>query len=186
MRDPNFHEGYYYKKGVLPHNGLATARQFAMLLYKSWETYNSKFNWSAKPPYDSHSNSFAIQEYLTYNGDKFAVKENCFDPNCYMLLSKCSDLTHLKFRGEKALGTAGKPGESYLDAITRIKATMLIMGITNDVIVPISEQRELYYILRAGESYDVNFDESFSVYGHDAFLLDGEYFQPKIKRFLKD
>lgn len=82
--------------------GLSTARQLAMLVYKSWDTFNTRFDWNSKPPYVLGGQSFEIESYLTHHGQKFANNASTsYDPNCYLLMSKASDLTNLQFRGEK-------------------------------------------------------------------------------------
>lgn len=52
--------------------------------------------------------------------------------------------------------------------------------------IPIEEQTAIFNVLaaRSGPS-KVTFDSSASVYGHDAFLLDEDYFVPRINRFLR-
>lgn len=46
--DPNWHNGDYAKHGTFPHKGLSTARQLAMMVYKSFENHNTKFDWKPK------------------------------------------------------------------------------------------------------------------------------------------
>lgn len=129
--DPNYHAGDYWRHGVYPTHGMSVARQLAMLVYKSWDAFNSRFDWQARPPYGfGDRTTFAIESYLTHQGSKFA--SGGYDPNCYLLLSKCADLTNLQWSGgvEAARGTAARPGESFLDAVLRIECELLIMGVT--------------------------------------------------------
>jgi homoserine acetyltransferase len=81
-------------------SGLSTARQLAMLVYKSWDTFNTRFDWN--PSFVSDKWSFQIESYLNHQGAKFSHSAaSSYDPNCYMLLSKASDLTNLQFRGKE-------------------------------------------------------------------------------------
>lgn len=93
-------------------------------------------------------------------------------------------MTDLRFRGKDPLDTAAKVGESYLDAVLRIQSRLLLFGVTSDIVIPISEQVEVFNILNAKSSKTVKFDVSDSVYGHDAFILDEDYFVPRIRSFL--
>ncbi len=175
LSDPSFHGGDYAEHGAFPHRGLSTARQLAMLVYKSWDTFSTRFSWDAKPPFDSSHNSFEIESYLTHHvrdqfcffslsfsfffllfrqGNKFSRdKETAYDPNCYLLLSKASDLTSLQFRGRNVPpNVEARVEESYLEAVLRIKCRLLLFGITSDIVIPISEQTEIYNILRSASS----------------------------------
>ena len=136
------------------------------------------------PAHFVDDNSFEIESYLTYQGSKFS--KSGFDANCYLLLSKAVDLTNLKFRGtESSFGTAANVGESYLDAVLRINAKLLLFGVSSDIVIPIQEQTEIYNILNARRRGCVTFDVSDSPFGHDAFIVDEDYFVPKIRTFLE-
>jgi homoserine O-acetyltransferase len=186
LADPDFRGGDYREHNCFPHKGLSIARQLAMLVYKSWDTSNQRFSWTAQPPYGPAVNSFEIESYLSHQGAKFARDAHtAYDPNCYLLLSKASDLTNLQFRGTKVFQeTAARVGESYLDAVLRIRCNLLLFGITSDIVIPISEQTEVFNILRAAGRSNVRLDVHNSPHGHDAFLLDENYFIPKIRQFL--
>lgn len=185
LSDPEFRDGDYLKHKTFPANGMAIARQLAMLVYKSWDAFNTKFDWKPHPPYHfTSAKTFDIESYLSYQGAKFSSDPlNSYDPNCYLLLSKASDLTNLQFRGSHPMGTSAQVGESYLDAVRRIRARLLLFGVTSDIVIPISEQTEIYNILNASGA-SVQFDASNSIYGHDAFILDEDYFIPRIRAFL--
>ncbi len=72
-----------------------------------------------------------------------------------------------------------------MEAVFRIKCKLLLFGITSDIVIPISEQTEIFNILRSSSSLNkVRFDVHNSPHGHDAFLLDEQYFIPKIRNFL--
>lgn len=178
--DPNYLNGDYWKHGVFPDRGMAVARQLAMMLYKSWEDFNVRHDWKAQAPYHFNSTAtFDIERYLTYQGSKFR-----YDPNCYLLLSKCSDLTDLQFRGASSMGTAAQVGESFLDAVLRIRCNLLLIGASSDIVIPVSELRQIHDILNAA-GRNSTLDVSNSVHGHDAFIIDADYFIPRIRKFLR-
>ena len=189
--DPEYCDGDYEIQNRFPHSGLSIARQLAMLVYKSWDAFNTRFDWEPRAPYGFKSaKTFDIESFLTYQGQKFSGDvKTAYDPNCYLLLSKASDLTDLKFRGSTLFPeTAAQLNESYLDAVLRLKKTkLLLFGVTSDIVIPIGEQREIYSILRSvsSDTSNVEFDVSSSIFGHDAFILDESYFIPKIRAFMK-
>ena len=79
-----------------------------------------RFDWEPRAPYGfQNTKTFDIESFLQYQGEKFSRDPvEAFDPNCYLLLSKASDLTDLKFRGTQEFPkTAVKVGETYLDAV---------------------------------------------------------------------
>ncbi len=174
-----------------------------MLVYKSWDTFNTRFDWNARGPFHLGGQSFEIESYLKHHGTKFANNAaSSYDPNCYLLMSKASDLTNLQFRGKtvrcgkkkhvcfnvfspKSIGHAvNRPGESYLESMLRIQSRMLLFGITSDIVIPLAEQTEIFNILRSAGRANLIFDVSNSPHGHDAFLLDEGYFIPRIRKFL--
>lgn len=78
-----------------------------------------------------------------------------------------------------------RPGESYLEALLRIRSKMLLFGVSSDIVIPLAEQTEIFNILRGTNCTQISFDVSNSPHGHDAFLLDEGYFIPRIRNFLK-
>jgi hypothetical protein len=88
--DPEYRDGDYFEHKTFPHKfrkkktskvafflnkqnrGLSVARQIAMLVYKSWDSFNTRFDWNAQPPFNPTHLSFQIENYLLHQGSKFS------------------------------------------------------------------------------------------------------------------
>ena len=76
------------------------ARELGMITYRSTTEFNQRFSWSATSPFDARALSFDVERlgqharYLShllhrYLDNKSVQFANHFDPNCFLLLSKC-------------------------------------------------------------------------------------------------
>ena len=72
------------------------------------------------------------------------------------------------------------PKEQDEEALKRIKAKTLIIGIDNDLLFPIAEQRFL-----AANIFQARLAEVNSFYGHDGFLIETEALTKEIGKFIK-
>lgn len=75
--------------------------------------------------------------------DDLAFARN-YDPNCFLMLSKCSDLMDLG-RGFKNYSE----GVLRIGGDERISARILLIGADQDLLIPIAEQRRLAELLSA-------------------------------------
>ena len=73
----------------------------------------------------------------------------------------------------------GRGRKSVEDALRMIEAKTLAIGITTDILFPVSEQQFL-----ASHIPNANFISINSLYGHDGFLLEFEQLQHIISQFL--
>jgi homoserine O-acetyltransferase len=95
-----------------------------------------------------------------------------FDPNCYLYLSRASDLFDL-----------AEHGGSVAAGLKRIQAErILIIGVATDFLFPIHQQRQLAEGLRQ-QCSEVTLEELASIQGHDSFLVDMDRFRPVIQAF---
>lgn len=69
-------------------------------------------------------------------------------------------------------------------ALSKIRSRALIIGIEEDRLFQIEEQRTLYRELRE-QGKDAQLWELRSPYGHDAFLIEYEKMGPVIREFLE-
>ena len=129
--------------------GLRAARAIALLSYRSYSAYAE----TQTDPDDQLLREHRASTYQRYQGDKLVSR---FDAYSYVALSRSMDTHHL------GRGRGGVPA-----ALARIGARTLVLGITSDVLFPISEQRELTSHI-AGSMYA----ELDSHFGHDGFLLE--------------
>ena len=90
MKDPNWHDGNYIEKGVVPAQGLALARMLGHITYLSDESMGEKFGRDLKESKLSfnYDVEFQIESYLRYQGEKFVTG---FDANTYLLMTKSLD-----------------------------------------------------------------------------------------------
>lgn len=71
----------------------------------------------------------------------------------------------------------------FAQGVGNINAKTLIIGVENDMIIPFSEQQELYSVMK-GLGKNVELLRYSSIFGHDAFFVDDHFFTPKIRSFL--
>jgi homoserine O-acetyltransferase len=171
LRDPNYCNGNYREKGVNPSNGMAVARQLGMVTYRTREEFNQRFSWDAAGPYHlGDAINFEVESYLQNKAGSFVDN---YDPNSYLLLSKCTDLMDL-----------GRGHKNFSEGLLRINSKVMIMGVDSDFLIPPSEQQYMHHLLQA-HGKDVRLRTCGSIYGHDAFLLDMGWFLPHIRDFLE-
>ena len=170
LNDPDFADGDY-EAGKGPHRGLAVARELGTICYRSRDEFNHRFDWDPNPegPFTPHHLTFEVESYLAHQGERFA---NIFDANSYLLLSRCMDLMDL-----------GAGFRTYAEGVLRIQCPSFIVGVDRDLLIPVDEQQHLAHLL---ESYgrEVRFEVLPSLFGHDAFLKEYDWFGPRIRDWL--
>lgn len=148
IADPAFRRGNY-EPGLGPREGLATARMVAMISYRGYANFESRFGRRVS------EEGFEIQSYLRYQGKKLADR---FDANTYLRLVNAMDSHDLtRGRGER---------EEVLASLT---APVLTVGISSDVLFPPPEVRDLAHSLPNGRYATLHASQ-----GHDAFLIETE------------
>ena len=173
-RDPNWLEGNY-KMDSLPLAGMRLARKIGMITYRSAEEWQKRFGRekvsAEKEVMDSNSPDFEIEAYLEHHAKKFTGQ---FDPNCYLYLSRASDLFDV-----------AEHGGSVEAGLAKIQAErVLVIGVETDMLFPLRQQRELANQLKM-PGRELEFLELSSIQGHDSFLLDVDRFSPPIENFFK-
>jgi len=129
--------------------GLAAARAVALLSYRGYDAYAN----TQTEPDPTRLRDFRASSYQRYQGNKLVAR---FDAYSYVVLTRVMDSHNLgRNRGGVAAALAG------------IRARTLVLGITSDVLFPLSEQREMTQGI-PGAVYG-ELDSSF---GHDGFLLE--------------
>ena len=130
-------------------DGLRAARAVALLSYRSYSAYAE----TQTDPDDDLLAEHRASRYQRYQGDKLVAR---FDAYSYVALSRSMDTHHL------GRGRGGVPA-----ALGRVGARTLVLGITSDVLFPLSEQRELANHIRGAMYAELD-----SRFGHDGFLLE--------------
>ncbi|MHB1172243.1 MAG: homoserine O-acetyltransferase MetX [Lacisediminihabitans sp.] len=173
--DPAFNEGNYYyaADGEGPHRGLALARRMALLNYRSPTELNDRFqrSWQSSISPLGASGKFAVESYLDFHGNKFTRR---FDANSYMLLV-----------GAMNSHDIGRDRGGVAEALSRVTARSMVLGIDSDRLFPVADQRAIASRLTA------NIDDGTAVvihseFGHDGFLIEDDLVGPELARLLEN
>ncbi|RWZ68592.1 homoserine O-acetyltransferase [Labedella populi] len=159
--DPAWNGGRYYDAGDGggPHRGLALARRMALLQYRSPTELNDRFGrrWQSGIDPLADGGRFAISSYLDFHGNKFTRR---FDANSYITLVEAMNSHDI-----------GRGRGSVEEALARVTARALIVGIDSDRLFPVEGQRRI----AAGIPTNIDGDEPTvisSEFGHDGFLIE--------------
>lgn len=144
--DPLWRNGDYTPNAT-PRNGLAAARAIAMLSYRHWGEFSSRFARERNA-----DGSFQAESYLRHQGAKFAQR---FDAASYVTLTRAMDDFDA---GSGRGGTA--------PALRTIEAPALVVSVDSDVLYPLEEQILIAGHLRSAEHVVLR-----SPHGHDGFLI---------------
>ena len=142
-------------------NGLKIARSIALLSYRSYKGYlNTQSEES-----NNVTDNFKASSYQRYQGEKLAQR---FDAHSYVALSKAMDSHNV-----------GRGRESIVDALVRITANTLVIGISSDQLFPPPEQKRLARYIPKSNYYEVDSD-----YGHDGFLVESKELEQVLADFI--
>ena len=142
--------------------GIEAARAIAMLSYRNYLTYEL-----TQSETEEKIDDFRASSYQRYQGEKLRKR---FSADSYYILSKAMDAHHL-----------GRNRGGIISALSEIKANLLAIGISSDVLFPSSEQRFIAENVTNGVFHEINSD-----YGHDGFLIETGQVTKILKSFLKE
>jgi homoserine O-acetyltransferase len=171
-RDPAWEEGGY-ASGAGPITGMRLARKLGMMTYRSAREWEQRFGRERvageRPTGNAFALDFEVEAYLEAHAQKFIGQ---FDANCYLYLSRASDLFDV-----------ADHGGSLQAGFARVRAErILVIGVETDILFPIGQQRELAAGLEAPGRH-VQLAELPSIHGHDSFLVDMDRFRPVVSAF---
>ena len=146
--------------------GLAAARSIALLSYRHYNGYDITQPRDKSFVALGSDVMYAADNYQRYQGLKLV---NRFNAICYYRLSQSMD-SH----------DVGKNRGGVEKALRKITAKALVIGITSDVLYPITEQEYLQKTIRGAELLSISSD-----FGHDGFLLEYEKIETALKRFIE-
>ncbi len=149
------------KKDTAGIEGMKVARGIALISYRNYITYNASQSEDANEKIEN----FKTSSYQRYQGEKLAKRFNAFS---YYFLSKGMDSHNL-----------GRGRESIEKSLQQIKAKTLTIGITTDILFPVTEQQFIADNIPGAQIKTIH-----SNYGHDGFLLEFEQIENIIKHFL--
>lgn len=136
-------------------NPVHDARVHAMNLYRTPESYNSKFNRGINP----NANIPNVESWLLHHGKKLQER---FQLTSYKLVNHLlSTIDITRGRGD------------FLEVASLIKSNIFIIGINSDLFFPAKENKEAFLNLSKVKS-NVHYGEIQSIHGHDAFLIEFE------------
>ena len=146
--------------------GLSAARSIALLSYRYYNGYDITQPRDKSFVALGNEVMYAADNYQRYQGLKLV---NRFNAICYYRLSQSMD-SH----------DVGKNRGGVEKALRKITAKSLVIGITSDVLYPITEQEYLQKTIRGAELLSISSD-----FGHDGFLLEYEKIEIALKRFIE-
>ncbi len=171
-KDPAWQDGQYAPDAP-PLTGMRLARKLGMITYRSAQEWKQRFGRERTAQEheagDMFGPDFSVESYLEHHAQKFTGQ---FDANCYLYLSRASDLFDLADHGG-SVAAALKPAQAE---------RVLVIGVDTDFLFPLEQQRELAKAFEvAGRR--VNLVEIASLKGHDSFLADMDAFRPVLCSF---
>lgn len=145
--------------------GLAVARSIAMLSYRHYNGYDiTQRRDKAFVPL-SNETSYAADNYQRYQGLKLTKRFNAL---CYYRLTQSMD-SH----------DVGRNRNGVEAALKLITARTLVIGISSDLLYPITEQEFLQKNIPRAELLSITSD-----FGHDGFLLEYEKIETALTIFM--
>ncbi len=174
IKDPKWDNGNYDPDDP-PVVGQRLARKLGMMTYRSAEEWEQRFG-RERTSFELHTDNpfygdFSVESYLENHANKFTGQ---FDANCYLYLSRASDLFDL-----------AEHGGSLESGFAKLKLQRtLVIGVVTDILFPVRQQEDLTAGLKAVVP-DVEFVQLDCIKGHDSFLVDMDAFRPVIGRFLE-
>ncbi|MFT3861260.1 homoserine O-acetyltransferase MetX [Micropruina sp.] len=167
MDDPEFHEGRYAERGVVPRLGLRTARMMAHITYLSEDAFSEKFGRTPHPERDKpgFGIDFAVESYLDHQGRVFLER---FDALSYLYLSRVMDYFD-------PFSRAG-----VTDLIAQCPVNFLVMSFDTDWRFSTEHSRRIVKHL-SNAAQPVTFRNIPSSWGHDSFLLPVERYHDTLR-----
>ena len=161
LSDPDFAEGHYLEKEIIPARGLSLARMVGHNTYLSDHAMASKFGRDLRSGTLERGAEdlaeFQVQSYLRYQGSQFS---SSFDANTYILMTRALDYFDL----------AREYDNDPVLAFRHAKCSFLVLSFSTDWRFSPQRSREIVDALIAADR-PVTYAEIQADEGHDAFLL---------------
>ncbi|MEM9022201.1 MAG: homoserine O-acetyltransferase [Bacteroidota bacterium] len=141
--------------------GLRAARAIALLGYRNYQAFQLT-QQDAGPEVKAN---YRAATYLRYQGEQLA---NRFNAHAYYTLSRAMDSHHV-----------GRGRQGIANALQRVAARTLVIGIASDILCPLTEQEFLAEYIPDAALAVVE-----SLYGHDGFLIEQDQLRQHIANFL--
>jgi homoserine O-acetyltransferase len=158
-----------------PLEGQRLARKLGMITYRSAQEWDQRFGRERATDMtetgEQFNIDFSVESYLQNHADKFS---GAFDANCYLYLSRASDLFDLAEHGGSLQAAFGR----------LMLERVLVIGVESDILFPPHQQRELAEGF-AKVCKDTTHVELDCIRGHDSFLVEMDAFRPVISDFFE-
>ena len=144
-------------------NPIENARIHAMLLYRTPQSINQRFNRGV------FDNQYKIENWLINHGEKL---KNRFQLSAYKLMNhllKTNDISRNR--------------KSFATIVTTIQSNIHIVSVDSDLFFTPDENIKAYDILKTTKQ-NVFYHEIKSIHGHDAFLIEFEQLNQILKPIL--
>jgi homoserine O-acetyltransferase len=174
LNDPDFQQGYYdpdliAKNGL---SGMAVGRMAGHISFLSHHSMREKFGREYKRNDGLYElfGKFQVESYLEYNGNNFT---KWFDPLAYLYITKAINIFDL-----------ARGFDSIEDAMQKVKSQLHLISFKNDLLFKNFEMKELSDVLYDIGNTTYTYEDIDSDYGHDAFLVELDKIEDKIKGIL--
>jgi len=153
----------FIQDNILNHSKypLSDARMHAMTLYRTPESFSSKFTRSKK-----EGDKFNVESWLSYHGK--ALNDR-FQLSAYKMMNQILKTIDIS-NGQN----------NFLELVKKINSSIHIVTIDSDLFFKARENRSAFTELRKFKS-NVFFHEIKSIHGHDAFLIEYEQLEKILK-----
>nr|WP_156955404.1 homoserine O-acetyltransferase [Polaromonas glacialis] len=214
VTDPDFHEGHFYRHGVLPKRGLRIARMIGHITYLSDDVMNEKFGRQLRAP-----TLPAARGSLPPGGDAAPAnrQSRIRGPGLDGLPAALANAapyryttqevefeieSYLRYQGDKFaeyfdantyllitraldyFDPAGEFGGDLSRALAQASAKFLLVSFTTDWRFSPARSREIVKALLDNQ-IDVSYAEIDAPHGHDAFLLDDARYMGVVRSYFK-
>ena len=195
--DPDFHDGHFYRHGVLPKRGLRIARMIGHITYLSDDVMNEKFGRGLAPTLVASRTALppggALRLRTGEAGSAAPAGEETRDsPREYLYSTQDVEFqieSYLRYQGDKFseyfdantyllitraldyFDPAGECGGNLSLALAKARAKFLLVSFTTDWRFAPARSREIVKALLDNQR-DVSYAEIDAPHGHDAFLLE--------------
>ena len=133
-------------------NPIADARLHAMTLYRTPESFTSKFNRTK-----TDKGVFNVESWLNYHGERLTER---FQLSAYKMINQVL----------KTIDIA-ENGKDFSSVVSKIKSDIHIITINSDLFFKPEDSWESFVELKSLKD-NVNIGEIKSIHGHDAFLIE--------------
>lgn len=145
--------------------GMRTARSIGLLSYRGSSAYNATQQEDSAGFFKTAG--FRATTYQQYQGDKLCRRFNAYS---YYRLSQAFDSHNI-----------GRGRGSIEDTLSTITCPTLVVGISTDIIFPVSEQIYLYRHIPEARLHILS-----SEFGHDGFLVEADKLNDILNPFINN